>query len=392
MNKPIINKTLSCLLSAGLVVGAMPAQAEVDINGFANIVVGTTFNDDDALYGFDGDLDFKNESLFALQISSDIGDSLKATAQVVARGADDFDAEFAWAYLTYEIDDHSNLKFGRLRIPFYKYSEFLEVGYAYHHLRPPQSVYGAIDFNNTDGVSYNYNTMFGDWDSSIQLLYSRYEGESSPGGVTSDSDLQDLISVIWGMTKDEWSFRLGYTQCGECNIDFPFQDVLGFDFIGTVTAAAGQGVADDFTFTGDRGSFTNFGWGYDEGTWFVEGEIAQLEVPDSFLADFGFWYVSGGYRADDFVYYATYEESEGDPKTGLVGGVPAVPLGGGLTLQNVAAAFIESGRSETSRLSLGMVYNFQPGAAFKLEYHINQNELDLNDVRALLSAAVVVVF
>ena len=73
--------------------------AEVRINGFASIVGGKTMDDDTTLYGYDNDLSFKNESVFALQLSADLQDKLSATAQIVARGETDFNTEFEWAYL-----------------------------------------------------------------------------------------------------------------------------------------------------------------------------------------------------------------------------------------------------------------------------------------------------
>ena len=69
------------------------AAAEVNINGFASIKAGKA-GSGDSLYGYTDEIDFKNESLFALQVQSDLGDKLSVTAQIMARGRNDFDAEF----------------------------------------------------------------------------------------------------------------------------------------------------------------------------------------------------------------------------------------------------------------------------------------------------------
>ena len=51
----------------------------------------------------------KNESVFALQLTADLQEKLSATAQIVARGENDFDADFEWAYITYEFSDELQL-------------------------------------------------------------------------------------------------------------------------------------------------------------------------------------------------------------------------------------------------------------------------------------------
>ncbi|MDZ7904218.1 MAG: hypothetical protein U5L01_17565 [Rheinheimera sp.] len=106
-------------------------------NGFASIKAGMTSAEDENLYGYDNSVDYKNESLFALQAQSELGNDLSVTAQLVSRGSDDFSLEFEWAFLTYQINDEWRVNAGRLRTPFYKYSDFRDVGYAYDWLRTP---------------------------------------------------------------------------------------------------------------------------------------------------------------------------------------------------------------------------------------------------------------
>ena len=132
---------------------AAPVWADVTINGFASIKAGMTTGSDESLYGYDKDIDFKNESLFALQIKSDLGEKLSITGQLVGRGSKDFDVGFEWAFLTYQLADNMHINAGRLRTPFFKFSDFKDVGYAYDWLRVPQGVYGLC-FDNIEGISF----------------------------------------------------------------------------------------------------------------------------------------------------------------------------------------------------------------------------------------------
>ena len=120
------------LISAGATLLSFCAHAEVEFNGFASIVAGsTTSSIVGDLEGYTNEIDFKEGSLLALQASSDLGNGLGVTAQIIAHGADNWDPDFEWAFISYDISEDSRLLVGKQRAPFYMYSDFLEVSYAY---------------------------------------------------------------------------------------------------------------------------------------------------------------------------------------------------------------------------------------------------------------------
>eukprot|EP00487_Bulimina_marginata_P000666 TRINITY_DN1131_c0_g1_i3.p1 TRINITY_DN1131_c0_g1~~TRINITY_DN1131_c0_g1_i3.p1 ORF type:complete len:227 (-),score=94.09 TRINITY_DN1131_c0_g1_i3:2-616(-) len=166
-------------------------------------------DDDTTLYGYDNDLSFKNESVFALQLSADLQDKLSATAQIVARGENDFNAEFEWAYLTYEFTDELQLSAGKMRVLFYRYSDFLDVGYAYRWIRPPQSVYN-IPFSTYEGLSLLHTSQIGDWDSTVQVIYGGYDGTIAVVSVNGDTELNDIAGINWTLSYDWFSARAAY--------------------------------------------------------------------------------------------------------------------------------------------------------------------------------------
>ena len=96
-----IHKAL--ILTSAIMAGN--AQAEIEFNGFASIVGGIVSTDalkDDGTPGDyngyeDGSFDFSQGSLFALQASSDLGNGLSVTTQILARGEDDWQPSFEWA-------------------------------------------------------------------------------------------------------------------------------------------------------------------------------------------------------------------------------------------------------------------------------------------------------
>ena len=82
---------LAILSMAGLLT--TPALADIQINGFANLIGGMTLDDDESVYDYDSDFNFNPASVFGLQVRGDVSDKLSATAQLVGRGSDDYDAE-----------------------------------------------------------------------------------------------------------------------------------------------------------------------------------------------------------------------------------------------------------------------------------------------------------
>ena len=76
---------LATSILAATLLAPITASADIRINGFANFVAGATTNDDESFNNYTGDIDYSNDSLFALQVSSDINSRMTATAQILAR-------------------------------------------------------------------------------------------------------------------------------------------------------------------------------------------------------------------------------------------------------------------------------------------------------------------
>ncbi|MEY8264600.1 MAG: porin, partial [Bermanella sp.] len=138
------------------------AAAELQFNGFASVVTGIDLEDDSAGDYGGRTVDNLQESRVALQWTADIQKGLRFVGQTVARGnaTTGFTLNYDWAYFDFNVGDSAKFKFGRLRIPFYKYSDYLDVGYAYHWITPPKSMY-SLDFSNLDGIGYQQNIEAG---------------------------------------------------------------------------------------------------------------------------------------------------------------------------------------------------------------------------------------
>jgi hypothetical protein len=216
-------KALVCLALGASLAGTSTAYADVQFNGFGQIVVGSTLGN--KLIGTDpqnpntyvtfpvqtsynADPSFQPESLFALQAYAPLSSRLSATAQILAKGSSngdgsDFTPKFAWAYVTYQLSDSLTVKAGRQRIPFYKYSDYLQVGEAYPWIRPPASVY-ASPLENYDGISIAGSYELGNWYLQPQLVYGQYDGTLQFQNTSAHLALPMIAGAVLDTTYNEW--------------------------------------------------------------------------------------------------------------------------------------------------------------------------------------------
>jgi hypothetical protein len=281
---------------AALAATSTSAQS-VQITGFGQMVAGTV-TDGNAFpgTGYDSDWDYKDESLFALQVRGDLNEQWSATAQIVARGRDDFDPEFAWAYVGWNGGNGWSAKAGRQRVPFFRYSDFLEVGYAYPWLRPPQAVYNA-SFANFDGASAAYGFNSGEWFTNIGVIGGKNEEELSD---TVSQEVDSLTGLYVDTTLD----------------------ILDLDPL--LSALRGNGfsnVAEGIDYSKDPARFVGLSAEINRGDWLLIGEWTKTTIEDSSYADRTQYYVTGGYRFGAWMPNLTWGRRDNEAKTGIVGAV-----------------------------------------------------------------------
>ncbi len=375
-----MKKTLIAMLVATAGVASTAAVAEVNINGFASIKGGMTTGQDDTLYGYTNDLEFKNESLFAVQLTSDLGDKLSVTAQLMAKGADDYDAEFAWAFLSYQLNDNLRLNAGRFRIPFYKYSDYLDVGYAFDWMRTPRAVYD-VEFDTMDGVSLYHSGTIADMTSNIQVVFGAYEGEIPVNGTLSRSKVQDIRGASWELANDWLSARVAYFQA-----DVSINATALNPLLGALNTFGFGSVAREIDLNEDEGTFFGFGLSYDRNNWIAVTEYTNVKVKNSYAADREAYFVSVGRRFDSITPYISYEKDDDLSKPEIYKTIPAQA-----PLFATVAGLVESQLADRDTWGFGMRYDFHPSAAFKVQLSSQKDNYTLQKDR-LLTMGVDLVF
>ncbi|TLX48935.1 hypothetical protein C1E24_00045 [Pseudoalteromonas phenolica] len=354
------------------------SQAEVRINGFASIYGGKTLDNDESIYGYSDDIDWQNGSLFAVQLSSDLSEGLSATAQILARGNNDFNAEFEWAYLTYSISDNAQISTGKMRIPFYRYSDFLDVGYAYRWAKPPQSVYN-LNFSTYEGVSYLYTSYLSEWDSSLQLIYGAVDTEFSAITDSDKGQLKDTFGVNWSLSNDWFTARLAYLVT-ETTIDLSGSAELSA-LIGGLQAYGLTGQSNNIEVMEDDSYFAAVGIGINYENILLDAEYTEFEIDNSIFAKQQQYYISLGYQFDSVTLSLTYENNDDENSRDQFNQVPRAITGPNgieipvvvpnsepaIYLQDLTNSALASQRASSDTYSFAFKYDFHTSATFKAQ-------------------------
>ncbi|MCM2678844.1 porin [Echinimonas agarilytica] len=295
------------------------------INGFASVGMGIA-SEDLGYAGYkDDDVHFSPDSMAALQVSFDINSKAQAVVQIVARGEDDWDPEFEWAYVSYQFDNGVTARGGRLRAPVFMLSDYLEVGYAYSFARPSVEVYESLPISTLDGFDLRIPVALGD----TTLTFQPFVGETTieADNLENDTDVDNILGLAVELDWSDFNFRTSYAT-SELKEESESSIVDGAD-----------------------GTFLGFGAGWDNGDWVVMGEWTRIEV-DGLYPDTDSYYVSAGYRYNDLTPYVMVSglESQDDDER-------AIPIPG----------IRSSADIERMSYSLGLRWDFAAGMAVKFD-------------------------
>jgi hypothetical protein len=384
-------KKLSKTVALSSLLVTSIAQADIAFNGFASIVGGLTTSSDTSLQGYDDSIDFSNGSLFALQASSDLGNGLGVTAQIVSRGSNDWDPDFEWAYISYDATDNLRFLAGRQRAPFYMYSDFLDVSYAYAWITPPEGVYDLI-FDTFDGLGAVYSTSFGEFDTNFQFMYGRNTEELNISGTQANSDFTGMFGGSITLNREWLTLRAGYFQA---DMNIP---VDGFEELAAGWTAVGfDDIASNVVASEDTVTFVEAGFQIDHSNIIVVGEYTKLTLDDTPFANEESYYVMAGYQFDSVLLHVTYgadENSKDDITSAANYVIPATnEYEGTVNVLKATTQFVVNDfKDEQSYITIGARWDFHDSAALKFEYTDFTDDLNGMNDTGLFRTALVTVF
>lgn len=170
---------LTALCLSSCLSSAVYAEIKVDFSGFGTVGYAQSNKDYTYLTHIDDDGTFSKDSLLAGQMDIQFNSKFSATIQpqIEADTSDDtgWEANFAWAFLSYRPSNDWLLRAGMLRVPGYLNSENRDVGVTYDYVRVPvefDSLSPTYDFT---GISINRSFVLSGGD----LYLDAYYGEAN---------------------------------------------------------------------------------------------------------------------------------------------------------------------------------------------------------------------
>lgn len=222
------------LVSAALLASG-PALAEVTINGFLTTAAVVLDSDVDTVYN-NGDVTdvarFDNsDSRLGLQFYAPINNRVSATAQLIARNNDYSNPIAAdWAYVSMEANADTSVRMGKLKLPTFLLSDYIEVGYAYPWIRPPEEVYSLNPISTLVGLDALYTPTIGSMNLMIQpfvgsnrnttvitpiradMMASVDPTKAIPKGTELEFSVDNLFGINMVANFEAFSIRMGALQ------------------------------------------------------------------------------------------------------------------------------------------------------------------------------------
>lgn len=257
-------------------------------------------------YGVSSKWSAKLDSVFGIQAGYRFNDRFEAGLQAISRyhTEGNFSPEISWAFLRYNPDPTTSLRFGRLGTEFFMLADSRLVGFSNLTVRPPPDYYGPLVLSYFDGVDAAKAVPLGPG-----LLRGKlFAGRSPEKMYLSDGLYWDLSgTLLVGGHLDyltgPWQIRLGQTRV-RFDKDLPVNQFTGLDILGNVPAMR----------TADRWTrYDSLGVVYDRGPLQVQAMLSRIEQGSAAFEDSRSGYVIASYRTGSVTPYVGYSRVKSDP-------------------------------------------------------------------------------
>jgi hypothetical protein len=378
------------LLSAAIVavLASTPAQA-IQFDGFmtagASKIVTIEDADKGNIYigglgdrGITEDLTFEKDTRFGLQISSDVSDNMSVVAQLLGRGdKGNFNAIVEWAYIDYEFHETTSLHVGKIKQPVYLVNDYVEVGYAYPWIRPPQEVYLLNNpLNTVNGIELLLQFPVGPGTLSFQP-YLGSNRDDIPNGGGAYFEAENIYGIDVKYSGRGYAVHASNFQCDVT--------VTGNSF--TQSAALldpifGPGSQVQVNLGGSEGkcNVTAAGFNLDLANVVAYAEWTQRTTDETLSRAFGdteAYYATIGYRMGKWLPHITFAAIDGEASTvGIATGQgAAIPVDSTGAPVAPGVSFNFPVPQQTS-ITAGLRYEVNDSAALKVEYQVVDVETD----------------
>lgn len=355
-------KTLLLALMSLWALEVHATQSDMlDLSGFATLGVAVTDRNDTRFsrVGFDhpGDQnpDFGPDSVLGIQANWRFSPQAAAVLQVLSRESPrgSYMPRPTLAFFSYQLDPALTVRLGRMRGPFFMFSDTIDVNYAQPWIRSPIEVYGLNPYVDLDGVDLLYRTRIRNVDIEVHPYFGSSRIDVFEDG---ESRLKGIIGMNLALSSGDLSIHAGYSSADQ---KLQWSDPLHDWLQGALRRTEG-GVpfAEQMSGSDGRARFASAGFQWDNGRWLLIGEYARRKVSQYANSAHG-WYLTAGRRFGTVIPYLTYARQIQDEA--IVDSPPPPELGAAVD------AFNASRNLAQRSLTAGVRWDFADNAALKAE-------------------------
>ena len=339
--------------------------------------------------GITEDLTFERDTRFGLQISSDVTEDMSVVAQILGRGDNgNFNAIIEWAYIDYEIHNTTNIHVGKIKQPVYLVNDYVEVGYAYPWIRPPQEVYLLNNpLNTVNGIELLLQFPVGPGTLSFQP-YIGSNRDDIPNGNGAYFEAENIYGIDIKYSGRGYTVHASNFQCEVDVTGQPFVAPTLFTADGTPT---GDPVIATVALNGSEGDcdVTAAGFNLDMKNIIVYAEWTKRTTDNTLSRAFGdteAFYTTFGYRFGKWMPHITFASIEGEASlvgindgtnsgvASLTNATDGTPIF--LDFPNNTLSTINFPAPTQTSITAGLRYEVNDSAALKIEYQIIDVEQD----------------
>ncbi len=360
-NTSLLNNALSLLALFWCSV-SFADNNDIEFSGFARAVGGYLDTSSAEYEGYDDSVSFSEKSLLGLQADYTLNQYFSASAQVLLHSDENRESGIEWLYITYAPNDALQFNVGRLRTPSLKYSDVIDVGFAYPWVNAPQQLYSSYLFSQYEGGNARFRGRLGKVTYDIEGYLGRYNDDLRTSGLAIDVEIDTLYGGVLELNYGGFQLRTAVT--GARKVEAQIEGVA--PLINGLQAAGFEDIAENFIINDSVSSFL-VGASYDGLKWYASAEWMSVNSDIELLAELESYYVSAGYYIDDVLLHATYASSS----QSLNNIENTIPIGVSPDLDGLFFAVEELNSSfptdNLDTITLGARWDFKTNMALKAE-------------------------
>lgn len=338
------------------------APSPLSLSGFGTLGAARTDNATKAFRansvsdsGAGAAFDLSVDSVLGVQGSLQIGNRLDLTLQSVVRKSPtgSYDPRVTWAFASYQATPELLLRIGRTRLPFFMYSDSLNLNYANPWIRPPVEVYSLNPLSDIDGADALYRKQFGDTNIEVHA-YTGHSAMNIRGGSANLDKIRGLKSSF------NWNGLTAQISYARADMSLRWSDAFSQNLLQALVASGHGAIVPELSGSDGKTSFMSAGLQYDQNRLLLIAEVARRNVDRYIDSGIG-WYLTTGYRLNSFTPYLTLaRQRETSPVSSAFTGLPA--------LDNGLAAF-NAGRNKAQRsIGAGLRWDAERNVAIKAQF------------------------